>query len=233
MLTKLLRADQAEGAQPISWRRAGGPIAGTQSPSGTAGNIAQSLSKAASPEEQVAILRVRLAELEKSAEQQMQAARASAYREGEEAGGNQAAARLQPVLDRMARSIHELGELKPRLRRDAEADLLILALAIARKILHRELSIDPDAIAGLIKVSIEKIRMQEILRVRVHPQNQQIVQQLLARMPGSTRIEILPDAKLDVGGVLVETSRGDFDASVDLQLKEIERGLTDRLAGHK
>jgi flagellar biosynthesis/type III secretory pathway protein FliH len=28
---------------------------------------------------------------------------------------------------------------------------------------------------------------------------------------------------------VVETTRGEFDASVDLQLREIERGLTDRL----
>ena len=42
-----------------------------------------------------------------------------------------------------------------------------------------------------------------------------------------------PDPKLPPGGVIIDTRRGEFDASVDLQLREIERGLTDRLASHR
>ena len=232
MLTKRLNPEQLGSVQPISWRRTGSPPAPPQTAS-TALITAGGLRKPGTPEEQVIFLQARLLEMERLLERQVQETRAAAFREGEEAGKNQATARIQPVLDKLARSIHDLAELKPRLRRDAEADLLKLSLAISRKILHRELSIDPDSVAGLIKVSIEKIRAQEIIRVRVHPQHQQIVQQMLAKMPGSTRIEILPDAKLDLGGVVVETTRGDFDASVDLQLREIERGLTDRLAGHR
>ena len=227
MLTKRFSPEQLGSVtgsiQPMSWRRTGNQSVAPQAV----------LKKTGTPEEQIAFLQARLAEMERLLERQVQEARAAAYREGEQTGQNQAAARIQPVLDKLARSIHEVAELKPRLRRDAEADLLKLSLAISRKILNRELSIDPDSIAGLIKVSIEKIRAQEIVRVRVHPQHQQVVQQILAKMPVSTRVEILPDTKLELGGVVIETSRGDFNASVDLQLKEIERGLTDRLAGHR
>ena len=232
MLTKLLRADQAVVVQPISWRRAGGPIAAAV-PTTNVDTAGRSPDKVHTPEQQIAMLQARVTELERSLDRQVNEAKAGGYKAGEEAGRNQAAARLQPVLDKLAQSIKELGELKPKLRRDAETDLLKLALAIARKILHRELNIDPDSIGGLIKVAIDKIRAQEILRVRIHPQHQQIVQQIVAKLSTGAKIEVLPDPKLEVGGAIVETSRGDFDASIDLQLKEIERGLTDRLAHHR
>jgi flagellar biosynthesis/type III secretory pathway protein FliH len=66
--------------------------------------------------------------------------------------------------------------------------------------------------------------------VRVHPQHQPTVQQIVARLSGGVAVEILGDQRLPVGGVVIETTRGEFDASVDVQLREIERGLTDRLA---
>lgn len=179
--------------------------------------------------ERMAALQKRIAELEASLEIRCREARDSGYRDGETAGRNAANAQLQTLLDKLARSIQEIAEARPKLRAEAEGDLLKLSLAIARKVLHRELSADPDSIAGLIKVCLDKIRLQEIIRVRIHPQHHPQVQQLLVRLSTGVPIELLPDPKLPLGGVVIETTRGEFDASVDVQLKEIERGLTDRL----
>ncbi len=44
-----------------------------------------------------------------------------------------------------------------------------LALAIARRVLRRELAVDPDAMHGLVLGALEKLQSQEISRVRVHP----------------------------------------------------------------
>jgi flagellar biosynthesis/type III secretory pathway protein FliH len=42
-------------------------------------------------------------------------------------------------------------------------------------------------------------------------------------------IEVLGDPSREPGSVVFETTRGNLDASVESQLREIERGLTDRL----
>jgi flagellar biosynthesis/type III secretory pathway protein FliH len=136
------------------------------------------------------------------------------------------------MLDKLARSIQEIADVRPKLRAECEADLLKLSLAIARKILPRELIADPDSIAALIKVCLDKVKLQEIVRVRIHPQHHPAIQQLLVRLSTGVPIDLLPDPKLQLGGVVIETTRGEFDASVDVQLKEIERGLTDRLRSH-
>jgi flagellar assembly protein FliH len=43
------------------------------------------------------------------------------------------------------------------------------------------------------------------------------------------RIEVLADSRLEPGAVIFETARGNLDASIETQLQEIQRGLSDRL----
>ena len=51
----------------------------------------------------------------------------------------------------------------------------------------------------------------------------------LPRTSSGGSVEVVPDAARELGSVVFETERGSLDASVDTQLEEIERGLTDRL----
>ena len=55
---------------------------------------------------------------------------------------------MQNTAERLAQSVKQLADIRPRLCKEAEAELLRLALAIAQRILHRELNIDPDGVGG-------------------------------------------------------------------------------------
>src|SRR5579862_8870214 len=59
------------------------------------------------------------------------------FAEGKALGREQAAAELAPVLDRLGRSLVALSSLRARVRKDAEKELLALAIAVARRVLHR------------------------------------------------------------------------------------------------
>ena len=155
-------------------------------------------------------------------------ARAAGQQEGQAAAREQAAEELKGILERTARSLEEIGTLRHRLRRDAEADLVQLSIAIARRILHRELAIDPEALHGLILGALEKLNEQEIVRVRVYPAHVAVLRACLERL-SAERIEVHQDTALPAGGIVFETQRGNLDASVETQLEEIERGLADRL----
>jgi flagellar assembly protein FliH len=150
-------------------------------------------------------------------------------REGEAAGRNRAAAELQPVIERLSRTIHEIAGLRARMRREAESDLLRLATAIARRVLRREIAVDPDAMHGLVLGALEKLQSQEIARVRVHPAHAALVTACLRQMVAGSLVEVIADPSREPGAVIFETDRGNLDASVESQLREIERGLADRL----
>ena len=151
------------------------------------------------------------------------------FAEGTAVGKEQAAVEVQPVLDRLAHTLAELSSLRSRIRRDAEKDLLKLAIAIARRVLHREVTIDPESLEGLIKVALEKLQSRDLCRVRVHPSHASFIKSAVERLSNSQKIELIADASLRVGDVLFETAHGTLDASIESQLSEIERGFADRL----
>jgi flagellar assembly protein FliH len=176
---------------------------------------------------EVAELLSRIAELEHAARNQSAETYRTGVAEGEARGRTEAEAALQPVLDRMAQTTRELCALRPRLRREAEGDVVRLAIAIARRIIHRELSIDPAAMQALVQVALGRLDRQEIHRVWVHPSQAAAVKTKLAGE--NPQVEVIPDANREPGSLLFETNRGKLDASVNAQFEEIERGLTDRV----
>jgi flagellar assembly protein FliH len=168
-----------------------------------------------------------IARAEQACRQRVAEARAEGLREGEAAGRSRAAAELQPVIERLARSVEETAALRPKLRLQAEADMIRLALAIARRILRREVAADPEAMQGLVLGALDKLRGLEINRVRVNPAQVAAVKACLAA--AGSEVEVLGDRSREPGAAFFETTRGNLDASMDSQLEEIERGLAARL----
>ncbi len=199
MSSRILRGDQGARAEPVVW------------PDVVAARPPQARPQGEVPADEF--------------ERRLRAAHEAGWREGEAA----ARRRLDAVIEQLARSVEDLATLRARLRRQAEADLVHLAVAIARRILRRELSLDPDAIAGLVHAALQRLAGQEIACVRVHPELVVAVRTALAEGQGGQAAEVVADARLEAGAVIFETERGNLDASVETQLAEIERGLADRL----
>lgn len=160
-------------------------------------------------------------------ERRVREARQEGFREGEASGLQRASAQLEPVLDKLARTAEELAACRGRYRREAEQDLVRLALAVARRILRRELTIDPAVMLGLVKAALDQLDLRETHRLRMHPQDAPALEQRLKDLGLPSRLEVVPDAGLERGGAVFETLRGEVDASVDTQLSEISRGLAD------
>jgi len=150
------------------------------------------------------------------------------FSEGQNAGHEQAVSEIAPVMERLSRSLADLATVRTRVRKTAESDLLKLAIAVARRVIHRELTLDPGSIEGLIRVALEKLESRELCRVRVHPNQEPVIRTLLARFAAAP-VELIPDGTLQSGDVLFETAHGTLDGSIEAQLQEIERGFADRL----
>ncbi len=170
-------------------------------------------------------LEARIAQLERRVAE----ARQEGLREGEAAGMKRALAEVEPAVERLARSAAEIASLRARFRRDAEEDVVKLALAIARRILNRELHCDPEALLGLVKAALDRLDARELHRLRLHPGDAAAIEAHLRRLGLPERLELVPDPALERGSAVFETSRGSFDASLGTQLEEIERGLADRM----
>ncbi len=221
MSSKVYGQEDARRFGAIMWRRVGGPGPGDQPGEWPvdAGAATNELRR----------LEARLSAAEQETRRRVEEARQAGLREGETAGRERAVAELRNQIERLARSVQDLASLQPRLRREAESDLVRLSIAVARRVLRRELAVDPEALRGVIHAAFERLDAREVSRVRIHPGQAPLLKACLEKLRPAVRIEILPDPGLDPGAAIFETARGDLDVSVEAQLEEIERGLTDRL----
>ena len=105
MSSKVQQPDETSGIEPLVWRQmhATGPTS-------------LGVDSEAPPDS-----RVRLAQLKQQYEERAREAHEAGLREGEAAGHQRAAAEVQPVIDRLARCIEEIGGLRARLRAEARA----------------------------------------------------------------------------------------------------------------
>jgi flagellar assembly protein FliH len=167
--------------------------------------------------------------LERRVEEEKKTAREQGHHQGLAAGAQQEAAKWTGALERLVRSVEELSKSKARFRAEVEDDAVKLALAIARKVLNRELASDPEALVGLARVALDKLNLRELQRVRVHPGDAKAIERLLTASACPKRVEVVSDGTLERGAAIFEAERGTLDASVTTQLGEIERGLADML----
>jgi flagellar assembly protein FliH len=160
-------------------------------------------------------------------DQRLEAVRREGLLEGQAAGRQSLAGEIEAMRQKLARSIEELTGARLRARREAEQDVVALALAVARRILHRELTVAPEALLGVVKAALDKIDAREVHQVRVSLPDAALLRQFFEQMGPPQRMEVIADAALGPGSVLIESARGVLDASVDTQLAEIERGFAD------
>ena len=206
---------EAIATDPVAWRRVSSAeaIIGAVTSDGRPAGYISEPSTAGS----------RAVDIEKRAA----AAHQQGFEEGQAAARQSLAGPLEAMQLKLARSIEELTGSRLRYRREAEQDVVALALAVARRILHRELTVSPEALLGLVKVALDKMEAREVHQVRVSRQDAAMVRQFFEQMGLPQRVEVIADAGLAQGGVTIESARGSLDASVDTQLAEIERGFAD------
>jgi flagellar assembly protein FliH len=112
-----------------------------------------------------------------------------------------------------------------------EGEVVELAIAIARKILHREVQIDPQALAGIVRVTLEKLDTGTKVNLRVNPKEAADWRHYFAcRMEDIPSPDIHEDLAIAFGECRIETSLGSTEVGLQSQLKEIETGLLDLLA---
>jgi flagellar assembly protein FliH len=112
-----------------------------------------------------------------------------------------------------------------------EAEVVKLAVGMARKILHREVQVDPLLLAGVVRVALDKIAAGTSVRLRVHPDHVYAWHDFFANQQDHRPVpELLGDATLGMGHCVLETALGTTELTLEAQLAEIERGFFDLLA---
>jgi flagellar assembly protein FliH len=168
-------------------------------------------------------------------EDQIRGREARARKEGRDEGLAQSAAEFEKKLagerQGLVQAIREFTRERESYFHRVEAEVVGLAVAIARKILHREAQVDPLLLAGVVRVGLDNVAAGTHVRLRVHPDQIHAWRDFFSQQPDLKSLpELIGDGSLGLGHCLLETELGSTDLTLETQLKEIEQGFFDLLA---
>jgi type III secretion protein L len=143
--------------------------------------------------------------------------RDEAYREG-----------MEKSLAEFEQNLLEALEIRERVWRETERDLLRLAIRLAEKIIGREITNDKKTITDIVAAALQNARQQEKLTVRVNPSDLSLIEEEREKFLPSGRarfIDFVADPRVPSGGCLIESEVGTIDARLETQLRVLERAL--------
>ncbi len=157
---------------------------------------------------------------------------AAAYERGLTAGRQQLQAEANRAIaeakEFVAQSLKSFEQERQSYYRRIEGDIVALALAIARKILHREAQVDQVVLAGVVRVALEKIAGSGKVALHVHPSAASAWQDYLAEQTILATIPVVvEDGSLRPDQLVLKTDHGNTELGIEAQMKEIEKGFTD------
>lgn len=127
------------------------------------------------------------------------------------------------LFETAERTVDYLGHIENKV-----AELVMTAV---RKILG-EFN-DTELTLRVVRNALQVVRNQPYATIRIHPAQaaslQKRLQDLMAGYTSLGSVEIVADSRLDEGGCILETEIGVVDASLELQLRALEKVLRSRI----
>ena len=150
------------------------------------------------------------------------------FHKGYEDGSAEGRRRMEEVLRRLEAILKTLEGAREQIFRGAEEEILELAMAIAKKILRRELQTDREAVLRTLREAISRVTEGDVVKIFLSPDDIELVREHRAELLEGAEgkgVVLRADRGIMPGGCFIETDFGHVDARIESQLLEIERGL--------
>lgn len=137
----------------------------------------------------------------------------------------------QSVMKALGQAVHDIEQSRQAWQRHWEEHAVRVAMAIARRVIRREVAHAPEIALDLVRETLALAAGHQPIVVRMNPDDHatlgplaaQIIQQL--RLVGQA--EIVADPAIASGGCIVETNYGAIDGQVATQLARIAEEILD------
>lgn len=160
--------------------------------------------------------------------------RVDGFAEGLKRGESQGLEKFNAVVENITGVLSDIQKEREQLIKSSEKEILDLAFAIARKIIHQELAANPDIVQRNVREALSKVTAQKTVKVLVNEDDYTLVEshrdEILSCIKGVDEISIVADSFVGKGGCMIEAELGNIDATVESQFDEIKRALEEEAA---
>jgi len=155
-----------------------------------------------------------------------------AFNSGMQEGKELAERGLVNVFKSVRAAGEMIHDLREKVLRESEDELISLIMMIARKVIVREVSEDRNILAGVVHHAIAGLSTREEITVRINPDDYLLVtkgrEDYLRNELLSDRLQLKSDPSVASGFCQVDTAMGTIDAGMDAQMEEIYRHLLEQ-----
>lgn len=154
------------------------------------------------------------------------------FNEGLKEGKDLAERGLINVFRALRASSETIHNLRDKIFRESEEEIIKLIILAARKVIIREVSQDRSIIAEVVQNALAGLAVREEITVHLNPDDYLMVtsgrDDLLQKELLNERLLLKPDPAVATGFCLVETDMGVIDASLDSQMEQLYRSLIEQ-----
>ncbi len=156
---------------------------------------------------------------------------AKGFAQGERSGQEVGNQRAEAMLGRLTETLQELTQLRAKMIHQTERQMVELALAVARRVTHREVSLDPDLLVAMARVALERLGEAATITVRLNPDDFRMAGAGGVAQLAASNVTVVADGRIARGGCRIESEMGIIDAGIDAQIQEIAQALLGRAEG--
>lgn len=157
-----------------------------------------------------------------------------AYEAGREAGIEEGKGQLMAEIEAerllLSDLITQVGDAKSSAIQRAEDDIVTLTLGIAKKVIHREATVDREIVATQVRQALQYFSTKMGVRVKAHPDEvsrlETLCSTLIVRPDDPPPFTVEEDQTIQRGGCLIESDSIYIDATIDRQLEVIQASLS-------
>jgi len=157
----------------------------------------------------------------------------AAKKEGYEAGFEEA---RKETYDSVSKNVHDSLEminqtidLRKKVIKESEGEILHLAIKVAEQILKSEISLNRDICLNIVSDAISRVSDRDSITVKVSKDDLESIKRFRDRIAsivdGVKSFSIIEDSSVDPGGCIIETNLGFIDARISTKLKTIEEAF--------
>ena len=150
---------------------------------------------------------------------------AKGYAEGERGGQQAATQRNEAMLRRLVATIEEIASVRAGMMRKTERELVRLAVAMAERIVRREVDADAELLAGMARTAIDRLGQDVAATIHLNPEDHTAMMAARNGAPFDGSVQVVPDPMVGRGGCMVKSAFGTVDAGIDTQIREMSHAL--------
>ena len=156
------------------------------------------------------------------------------FQEGHKAGIESQQAQIASAGQGLEQAIAHIQNLRQEIYDTIEQEVVELSLAIARKVVCREIKTNKDIVLCVAKEALSRVEVPGKIKIRLNPADLQFIKenqkQISTLLQHVDNVTFEAEESISSGGCLIETNLGEIDARIENQLQVVEEMFQTEIA---